>query len=971
MAKNIVICCDGTGNEFRESKSNVVKLYKMLVHDDSQLGYYHPGVGTMGARSALSGITRWWTRVIGLAFGYGISDNIADAYQFLMRNYQPGDSVYMFGFSRGAYTVRALCGMLRIIGLLREDNEGLIPYSIRMLKSKRIDFAVAADFKKTFCRECKPYFVGVWDTVSSVGWVYNVAHFPGTKATRNPDLKIVRHAVSIDERRAFFRQNLLSEPHDAQQDIKEIWFAGVHSDVGGSYPESESQLSKIALQWMVCEAELAGLRVDQNRKTDILGGKPPYVAPEALTTNQHESLKGPWWIAELWPKIVSYQVRVPEQPDPIWKHRLRINLGRSRKIPNGVHFHQSVLDRLAGVPDYKPKNLPSEYVKAPQSECELVKRPVHGEQPVAPAKRPLLRRPSVIGALGLLTVVGICAAVIAVFALRNRLEVPKVERPNEVAWLAQNWTEDQRRRYYHTAQGSDLIPYAWFLALEQPRFTIKGAAPFRENDYLEGFGFIPDGISLENPDGLPVGFTRDDRFVDPYTGQKNVVLGITCAACHTGELFYGGKAIRIDAGPSLIDFQKFTEALGLAVTWTYYDPIRFRRFSNRVLGPDHPYADRVLLRKALKYYLDTSFAEFKATRRLFPTPEGYGRTDALARIGNFVFGTELNNNKNLVVGDGPVNFPPVWDASWMDWVQYNGSIQQPMGRNVGEALGVRSRINLLGYPGQQFQNTIHVENLREIELLLGGAEPGLGVWSPKWPENVLGKIDRGVAAKGEKLYNELCLHCHQSPMLSENGRKAEHWSTTIPGGNQLFKVTMIPLAEIGTDPKQAQNFYDRTADSGPLGKGIVSAQDGLKYITQKLIDESYAELKLSPQQQQEWNGYRENMLRAPLAYKARPHNGIWATPPYLHNGSVPNLFSLLSPVLERPKVFYLGSKQYDPVNLGLSIDPLKGATEFRTDLPGNSNAGHEFNDGPKSSGVIGRKLSPEERMEIIEYLKTL
>jgi hypothetical protein len=421
----------------------------------------------------------------------------------------------------------------------------------------------------------------------------------------------------------------------------------------------------------------------------------------------------------------------------------------------------------------------------------------------------------------------------------------------------------------------------------------------------------------------------------------------------------------------LIDFQKFTEALGLAVTWTYYDPIRFRRFSNRVLGPDHPYADRVLLRKALKYYLDTSFAEFKATRRLFPTPEGYGRTDALARIGNFVFGTELNNNKNLVVGDGPVNFPPVWDASWMDWVQYNGSIQQPMGRNVGEALGVRSRINLLGYPGQQFQNTIHVENLREIELLLGGAEPGLGVWSPKWPENVLGKIDRGVAAKGEKLYNELCLHCHQSPMLSENGRKAEHWSTTIPGGNQLFKVTMIPLAEIGTDPKQAQNFYDRTADSGPLGKGIVSAQDGLKYITQKLIDESYAELKLSPQQQQEWNGYRENMLRAPLAYKARPHNGIWATPPYLHNGSVPNLFSLLSPVLERPKVFYLGSKQYDPVNLGLSIDPLKGATEFRTDLPGNSNAGHEFNDGPKSSGVIGRKLSPEERMEIIEYLKTL
>jgi hypothetical protein len=379
----------------------------------------------------------------------------------------------------------------------------------------------------------------------------------------------------------------------------------------------------------------------------------------------------------------------------------------------------------------------------------------------------------------------------------------------------------------------------------------------------------------------------------------------------------------------------------------------------------------VLLRRALKYYLDTSFTEFKATRHLFPTPEGYGRTDALARIGNFVFGTELNNSKNLVVGDGPVNFPPVWDASWMDWVQYNGSIQQPMGRNVGEALGVRSRINLLGYPGQQFQNTIHVDNLHEIELLLGGSEPGKGVWSPKWPEEILGNIDHVAAASGEKLYNELCLHCHQSPMLSDQGRKPERWSNTIPGGRQFFKVTMIPLGEIGTDPKQAQNFYNRTADTGPLRKGIVSARDGLKYITQKLIDESYAELKLTPEQQEEWNGYRDNKLLAPLAYKARPHNGIWATPPYLHNGSVPNLFSLLSPVSERPKVFYLGSKQYDPVKLGLNTDPLEGASEFRTDMPGNSNAGHEFNDGPKGNGVIGRKLSPEERMEIIEFLKTL
>lgn len=143
------------------------------------------------------------------------------------------------------------------------------------------------------------------------------------------------------------------------------------------------------------------------------------------------------------------------------------------------------------------------------------------------------------------------------------------------------------------------------------------------------------------------------------------------------------------------------------------------------------------------------------------------------------------------------------------------------------------------------------------------------------------------------------------------------------------------------------------------------------YITQKVIDSAYDDLKLSPEQREEWSGYRENKLLAPLAYKARPHNGVWATPPYLHNGSVPNLFALLSPVSERPTLFYLGNKQYDPVKLGLNTDPLPGATEFRTDLAGNSNAGHEFNDGPKGKGVIGRKLSEDERMQIIEYLKTL
>ncbi len=356
MAKNIVICCDGTGNQFGEQNSNVVKLYQTLVSNASQIPYYHPGVGTMGTRNALTSIGKWWTRKIGLAFGYGISDNIADAYQFLMRAFEPGDQVYVFGFSRGAYTARALCGMLHVVGLLTEGNEGLIPYAIRMIKRKKIDFAVAGDFKKTFSRDCKPHFVGVWDTVSSVGWVYNAVHFPFTRATKNPDFHIVRHAVSIDERRAFFRENSFGAPHDPQQDILEVWFAGVHSDVGGSYPESESQLSEIALRWMLDEAELAGLKVDPYRKADILGGKPPNVAPDPSTKNQHESLHGLWWIAELWPKVVHVQT-----PQGTWKKSIGANFARRRRISPDSLVHESVEQRLTSAsPAYKPSNLPAQ-----------------------------------------------------------------------------------------------------------------------------------------------------------------------------------------------------------------------------------------------------------------------------------------------------------------------------------------------------------------------------------------------------------------------------------------------------------------------------------------------------------------------------------------------------------------------------------------------------------------------------------
>lgn len=279
MAKNIVICCDGTGNEYGDENSNVVQLYRTLIIDGKrQVGYYHPGVGTEGSPTSTNKISAAISVIGGLAFGTGILDNISDAYRYLMNVYEDGDDVYLFGLSRGAYTARALAGVLHMFGLLCPGNEGLIPYVVRMYarRTRKADgmthtFEVAAGFKATFCRPCPLHLVGLWDTVSSVGWIWDPLKLPYT--ARNPDMAHGRHAVSIDERRCYFCDNLWGAPFPAQ-DIKQVWFSGVHSDVGGSYPSAQSGLSQITLQWMLCEAVSLGLLVNPEQANGILGRVP-------------------------------------------------------------------------------------------------------------------------------------------------------------------------------------------------------------------------------------------------------------------------------------------------------------------------------------------------------------------------------------------------------------------------------------------------------------------------------------------------------------------------------------------------------------------------------------------------------------------------------------------------------------------------------------------------------------------------
>src|SRR6202022_207103 len=215
--KNIVLCCDGTANEFAQHRTNVAKLYYALARDPAQAAYYHPGVRTMEAGGAISTTTRKMTKMMGLAFGYGLETDIRDAYVYLMTEFQEGDRLFLFGFSRGAYTVRALASLLHMYGLIPAGNEPFVPYAIRMLmaiQKRNPDdvFQLAHEFQDTFStRTCRPYFLGVGDTVSSVGWIENPLKLPFSAS--NPDIAIGRHAIETGGPPAFFRPNPRYPPH--------------------------------------------------------------------------------------------------------------------------------------------------------------------------------------------------------------------------------------------------------------------------------------------------------------------------------------------------------------------------------------------------------------------------------------------------------------------------------------------------------------------------------------------------------------------------------------------------------------------------------------------------------------------------------------------------------------------------------------------------------------------------------------
>ena len=626
-------------------------------------------------------------------------------------------------------------------------------------------------------------------------------------------------------------------------------------------------------------------------------------------------------------------------------------------------------------------------------------------------------------------------------------------------YLEQGWSENDSLWFYNTSQGSDLIPYDFYMALEQSEST----QAFNTNENILKYRYLIQKKTFSNPDALPIGFVKDE-----YKGKD--YLGFTCAACHTSQINYTDKqskeqkAIRIDGGPAQSDLDSFIVDLSDALRETLEDEAKRQRFVEKVL-------DRNGIKKLVSGGRNFSnekevLASLQATSRKLitynwinrsDTPYGYSRLDAFGRIYNRIVEhvvdkrtlkkvlhnvlneTEANeifeqveklaeDNLHLVDttlgilsyeqkeklfanlftrADAPVSYPYLWDIPFHDHLQWNGIVNNSgpgsLGRNVGQVIGVfgtldwkkddsftlskllRQEKSIL--ESVSFHTSINVRNLARVEDQIKK------LTSPLWPEDKMGAIDKSKVAKGRKHFKTYCLECHSDiDRTSDKRRITAHFSS---------------VKNIGTDAKMAENSIFKTGYSGliqgsyvdiPMGKVLLQEKAPVALMVMATTENVLKTPDMDSNILVRWSNWIYDLFfvyfRNPvedtikkgdytpdssatpfaslLSYKARPLNGIWATAPYLHNGSVPTLYDLLLPKTQRPDTFMVGSRVFDSQKVGFISEGYDGF-EFDTYQAGNSNAGHEYAAG-NTALPNGKKLpalNEVQRWELLEYLKTL
>jgi hypothetical protein len=432
--------------------------------------------------------------------------------------------------------------------------------------------------------------------------------------------------------------------------------------------------------------------------------------------------------------------------------------------------------------------------------------------------------------------------------------------------------------------------------------------------------------------------------------------------------------MRIDGAPTLADFTRFNESLVQALEATLQNDKKFKRFAKQVLASADPVSEENLYQAVSE---QTAVLQQTLQRSAPDYEYGFGRVDALGIILNEVFGDDLQQSDNVLPPNAPVSYPHLWDTPRLDWVQWNGSVNNPIGRNTGEVLGTFGHVQLTGPAANLGTTTARARELLELERLI------TTLTAPQWPEDILGDIDHDRAERGRLIYSQYrngepsCETCHALP--DANGQYPMTPAEENYFGVRFIETTMTGLSDVGTDPVAALSFATRMAYTGELAPYLPEPYTGASQLPAPIllsitvgmaVQNSIGRLDppLTAAEKAEIIGYRVKTAGLPpymprniLAYKARQLDGIWATAPFLHNGSVPSLYELLLPTKQRSQSFYVGSWRFDPKEVGYRSHPSKRAFLFDVTLPGNSNAGHEY----------GTDLSEEERWDLVEFLKTL
>jgi hypothetical protein len=639
---------------------------------------------------------------------------------------------------------------------------------------------------------------------------------------------------------------------------------------------------------------------------------------------------------------------------------------------------------------------------------------------------------------------------------------------DEVRYLQQNWKPADSLWFYNTTQGSDLIPYDFFLTLRQT----GSQALFRDNRHMNSFRYLPQNKTFSNPDGLPVGFVKDT-----YQGREYV--GLTCAACHTGQVNFNHIGYRIDGGPAGADMKSFVERLAEALRATNRDPVVRAQFVKDVLARRGDYStEKAVTDDVFRFSQRIStYAVVNSGEPDAPIDYGFYRLDAFGRIYNRVLEHLLSGKAFVGVlqrmvtdttitqkqmkgiclctdeddlprilsdddrdhlvervqhnldaaqqralreilynrASAPVSYPFLWDTPQHDYVQWNGLAANaglgPVGRNAGEAIGVfgtldwaiaplstiSSIVSGQGFKGTHisFKSSVNVRNLSRLERHLVSLE------SPQWPET-FPKLQPDKVDRGRRLFGRYCATCHEDIRRDDKDRRVVAHLSRLP--------------DIGTDRTMADNGANYSGLSGIIrneyanaGVGdilldqaapvaalltkatlsVVATPDpdrnflvrGFDWVYDLLASLSYNDIKPSVKHGDYDPDTTEDPYASLRAYKGRSLNGIWATAPYLHNGSVPTLYDLLLPKNGevaaqdgeyRPDTFMVGSREFKPEKVGLKWEGYKGFL-FDTTLKGNSNAGHEYGTRPDVDR-FGDPLPPltrEQRCDLIEYLKSL